>query len=152
MRLPRPYIPLHVRVAVLERMFEKRYGRPIGTGAPWTLRQKLDRDLYVLFGKDKVHLDHDPPLMLRDTIKRNGKIKYLPDANDPDFLIYRNADDHRIKTFVRGDGALRSDMAQRRYLKRVARKPKSKFTPRPAKQISRRPHVPIPTSHGGKIE
>jgi hypothetical protein len=77
------------------------------------------------------HLDHDPPLNLRDRTKDGG---YLPEANDPDWLIWRTAEDHWLKTYVRGDGAQLSDAGKRRKelkRKRKATRPKRKWPSRP---------------------
>jgi len=73
-----------------------------------TLRDFLERRLHMLSGllgckRSELHLDHDPPLRVRDFNKRTGK--YTPDANDPAHLIYRTAVAHRFKTNVKGDGA-----------------------------------------------
>jgi hypothetical protein len=132
-KLHRPYVPMAVRLAVARRQFDET-----PADKRW-INDKALLDLYLatLFGDQyrSVHLDHDPPLFLRE---RNGD-QYTPDANDPNYLVYRTKEDHRIKTFVHGDGAQRSDMAQRRYLKRAAknRKPKVKFKPRRTKHIRR---------------
>ena len=139
MKLPRPYIPLSVRLAVVTRQCLEA-----GIGVAPTSAKKaelINVCLRRLFHGAPVQLDHDPPLMLR-MIRKNAKgevIRYFPDANEPDFLIYRKTDDHKIKTLVKGDGAQRSDFAQRRYLKRVAknRTEKKKFSPRKPKQIRR---------------
>lgn len=128
MKLVRPYIPLSVRLEV-------------------ALRQ--------LFGDEPFHLDHDPALCNRTIgYGPNGEVYYEPAANDPDFLIYRNAESHRVKTFIKGEGARRSDMGQRRYLKRVIarRNPKPRFKPRAAKHIRRTPHAPVTTKNGDQVE
>jgi len=141
MRAYRPYIPYSVRALVAERQADAKGFRP-DPKLPANLR--LRSCLIFLFGTAKVHLDHDPALENRTKImRRDGQIGgYIPPANDPNFLIYRIAEDHRIKTYVRGDGALRSDVSQHRYLKRVAsnRKPKAAFKPRRTKHIRRFPN------------
>jgi hypothetical protein len=144
MRLPRPYIPLDVRIAVARRQLRLGHDWNLSN---YSLEKKLKMLLLCLFGAEKYHLDHDPALMLRDIVRtKDGKLKYMPDANDPDFLIYRERQDHRIKTIVRGDGAQRSDLSQRRYLKRIATKQsrRRKFKPRRAKHIRRFKDAPIP--------
>lgn len=159
MRLPRPRIPLTVRIDVARRQFRKMdahvmaqhfdfidqnvFGAPSRRLVEWfdsfhDKRETLKLFLQGLFGRNAtVHLDHDPALQNRTLNPRTGK--YTPDANDPDFLVYRLRDDHRTKTYLRGDGAQRSDVAQQRYLKRVAarKKPRSKFKPRKTKHIRR---------------
>ena len=59
---------------------------------------------------------------------------YYPDANDPEFLIYRTKAAHDIKTRVHGDGAQLSDLAIARKRKRQERKlarPRHKWASRP---------------------
>ncbi len=121
MRLPRPHIPNSVRLQVALRQL-------FGDGA-------------------SAELDHTPALAQRKFNPRSGK--YTPDANDPAYLVYRLRDDHRTKTYVRGDGAQRSDVSQQRYLKRIAtrKKPRAKFKPRKTKHI-RRSHAV--QGHGDK--
>ena len=109
MKLPRPHIPDSIRLKV-------------------ALRQ--------LFGAAPAHLDHNPPLAVRDKIMRDGiVIGYKPDANDPDYLVWRTADDHRMKTNVRGDGAQYPDRVlikreRRRNKVRVVRKIPSRPFPK----------------------
>lgn len=137
MKLFRPYIPYDVRVTVAARQAIAAgvYPRECEIGC-WPYTRQLRELLYVLFGDERVHLDHDPPLMLRSVQRnKNGEIiKYLPDANDPEFLIYRTAEDHDIKTRVRGDGAQHSDLGLRRKNKNIAanrnNKPKQKIAQR----------------------
>jgi hypothetical protein len=112
-RLVRPYIPLDVRLKVAERQLG--YGCSIKGQAR---SERLRLMLLKLFDGEPCHLDHDPALENRPYSDRTGR--YTPDANDSEFLIYRTVAGHKIKTYVRGDGALRSDAGQRRYLKKVA--------------------------------
>ncbi len=101
---PRPYIPMSVRVQVAERQLGPN--RVYAEFAPSsTLGQKLQRALEYL-GFEQAQLDHDPALILRKFNKRTGR--YTPDANDPDFLIYRRKDDHQQKTTGRKPGAERT--------------------------------------------
>lgn len=142
MKPNRPYIPYSVRVQVAARQAIAAGVYPRGTEiGSWPYARQLRELLYVLFGDEKVHLDHDPALENRQkVIRRDGQIGgYTPAANDPEFLIYRIVEGHRIKTYVRGDGAQRSDVSQRRYLNRIERnrKPKKEFKPRRAKHIRR---------------
>jgi len=139
---PRPHIPLHVRVMVAERQpyaggFPRaKDGWPIGT----PLKFRLDFALDMLFGEKPAHLDHDPPLRARAFNPRTGK--YTPDANDPDYLIYRTAEDHRVKTNVRGDHGQYSDRALiRREKKRERRRSGKKFKHRwpKGRKIQNRP-------------
>ena len=134
MRLLRPYIPYSVRVHVAARQV-------VEAGLTWCTNAELDALpdtrklralLLILFCGEKVHLDHDPALENRVAVRNKAGlvVGYIPDANNPDFLIYRLVEGHRIKTYVRGDGALRSDVSQRRYLKRVAENHAKKKTPK----------------------
>lgn len=125
MRLPRPYIPLAVRVQIAERQFFVKCGRD---QAPFLLQPNetnslhLRRLLFFLFADEPYHLDHDPALENRFLSWRDGKAHYVPDANDPEFLIYRTKQNHKIKTYIRGDGAQLSDAAKARKRKRKERK------------------------------
>ena len=120
MPLPRPHIPIGVRVEVAAQQLSV-------ANPPLTLALSVFSEAYnpsgevllyiilaALFNREchRVHLDHDPPLMLREFNPRTGK--YKPDANDPRYLVYRTAEEHRIKTFVHGDGAQLSDAGKRR--------------------------------------
>lgn len=129
-RLYRPYIPLAVRVAVAERQARIRriaYSESMfdsdGARLAYLMRQ--------LFG-DKPHaLDHNPALVNRRRYVRNGKTFYDPPANDPDYLIYREAgpgSDHDIKTRVRGEHGQHSDLALARIEKRRMKKKAAKRT------------------------
>jgi hypothetical protein len=82
---------------------------------------QLDFLLTCKFGEERYHLDHDPPLCLREIVDAERGI-YVPAADDPEYLIYRTGEEHRIKTFVRGDGAQLSDAGKRR--KEIRRKRK----------------------------
>ncbi len=150
MRLPRPYIPMPVRIKVamkqgLDAGLHKTilnidHRRPFSRGT-------LEQMLRALFGTAPFELDHIPALAQRKFNPRTGK--YTPDANDPAYLVYRLRDDHRTKTYLRGDGAQRSDVSQQRYLKRIAarKKPRTKFKPRKTKHIKRSHAV---QGHGDK--
>jgi hypothetical protein len=144
-RLKRPHIPLAVRVIVAERQLDAATSFPHENGERnasvfrtfvdrdgWKKRnplsEQLDMLLRLLFGEQKVNLDHDPALVNRPFNKRTGK--YTPDANDPEHLIYRTKAEHDIKTRIRGDGAQHSDLGLARKLKRIAknRDPKQRKT------------------------
>ena len=127
MKLHRPYIPIDVRLKVAERQL----------GRSWSIRgqspkERLRLMLKLLFANQPFQLDHDPALVNRKFNKRNHR--YTPDANDPDYLIYRTKDAHDIKTRVRGDGAQHSDLGLRRKMKRIERR-----ETRPIKKIPSRP-------------
>ena len=133
MRLKRPHIPIPVRCEVIARQLQMQ--RKVGT----VLRvlatfpdkgAQLRIMLKVMFGDEKVHLDHDPPLCLRHIVDADRGI-YDPPANDPTYLIYRTEEEHRIKTFVRGDGAQLSDAAKRRKeIRRTRTKRPSRWPPK----------------------
>jgi hypothetical protein len=131
MKLIRPHIPLSVRCDVAVRQLQERDGglRHILIAELIQCESAGERLAYMLralFNDEPYHLDHEPPLCLREIIDADAG-RYDPDANDPRYLIYRTAEEHRIKTFVRGDGAQLSDAGKRR--KEIRRK--RKHTPRP---------------------
>lgn len=137
MKLPRPYIPLDVRLRVIARQLTADGGLAAVLMAIATLNKDSAKLAYLLkhkFGEERVHLDHDPPLCLR---YRDGE-RYDPDANDPEHLVYRTEAEHRVKTFVRGDGAQRSDAAKRRRMLKANRpdRPKpSRWPPKGARPL-----------------
>ncbi len=152
MRLPRPYISLYDRlwlacVAAHRLGRSKELKRVMQKTLRVPLRKRVPIVLAAIFNNQAVELDHDPPLSQRKFNPQTGK--YIPDATDRSYLVYRLKDDHRTKTYIRGDGAQRSDVSQRRYLKRVAarKKPQTEFKPRKAKHI-RRSHAD--RGHGEK--
>lgn len=136
MRLPRPYIPLSIRVQVAARQYEKEFGVEPGLAGFTSDKRKLRYILVALGWKAKHHqldheghlvpvckwhLDHHPALENRKRVCHQGKWYYVPDANDPDYLIYRTKEAHDIKTRIRGDGAQYSDHALARKNKRIKR-------------------------------
>lgn len=147
MALPRPYIPLRVRALVAVIQLHKA-GVNVFVDARRdreTMSAHLERRLESLAGvldcaREDLRLDHNPALVLRDFNKRTGK--YKPDANDPDFLIYRTAHDHHIKTNVRGDGALRSDTSERVYRRRVDRNKQKRKVRAKKKRTGAKPRWP----------
>ena len=137
MKLPRPYIPIDIRLQVAERQF----GYSLVTIGQ-SKKERLKLVLKLLFDGEPYHLDHDPALEHRQKLYHNCvHVAYSPPANDPDHLIYRKADNHRIKTFVRGDGAQLSDAAKARKDKRIARNrdPKRRKYKWPKQKIRNRP-------------
>lgn len=154
-RLYRPHIPLGVRCIVALRQLNgaptvnfygvrsdeiwlKNNRRAVGKG----LRGLLDQ-LAKKFGCDvsDLRLDHDPPLGARPKERRglSKKTYYVPDANDPDHLVYRPhgpefAGSHLIKTNVRGEHGQHPDRVLIKRQKRRERaeelgrqKPKAKM-------------------------
>ena len=132
MRLPRPHIPIDVRCLVAARQL----------GRDWSIKgqsrtEKLRIMLKLLFPDGEWELDHNPALENRFFNKRTGK--YTPDANNPDYLIYREKHAHKIKTLVRGDGAQLSDAAiarKRKRKERKAKRPKTRWPCRPMQSRS----------------
>lgn len=99
---------------------------------------RLKRLLGVLFGELPVELHHRPALVnrvfLRVEKNRGPIIGYMPDANDPDYLVYLPADEHDIETRVRGQHGQHSDLAlarKRKRKERKAKRPKRKWPSRP---------------------
>ena len=138
----RPYIPLAVRVAVSEKLVRSLQGVPSGIGSlSWRLDFNLDLAARIKGLPDggSFQLDHDPSLGLRKKHRRwNGSrmaIYYDPPANDPEHLFYR--DDHRTKTFLRGDHGQYSDITLIKRERRRSRpaKPKRKI---PSRQFQKR--------------
>ena len=135
-RLFRPHIPLSVRCAVAERqlvglshpkfvtMEDRHFAHRLG----WLLR-----DLATRLGCEvsELHLDHNPALGAREKVVRAGvHIGYRPHANDPEFLLYREASAHRLKTNVKGDGAQHPDRVLIKKQRRLERGPKPKRGPK----------------------
>lgn len=143
-RLPRPYIPLSVRVVVAERQCRKADITPLSethtsAALPRRLSDRLSYNLRQLFGENKIELHHRPALVNRRR-KRNGD--YDPPANDPDFLVYLPEDVHDIETRIRGLRGQHSDLAlarKRKRLERKATRPKRKWGSRPLQSASRWP-------------
>jgi hypothetical protein len=110
MRRPRPYISIATRILVAERQLFLQEGhlhrspllekyRCLHIGK----KDRLQWLLKVLFQDDVPQLDHDPALILRPFNEETGK--YDPDANDPEFLVWREKADHQEKTTGRRPGA-----------------------------------------------
>ena len=122
MKLIRPYIPIKTRCEVAARQLQqcaKLKEVLLVCADDLTMKERLTVMLWGLFGFERYHLDHDPPLCLRVIVDAEKGI-YDPPANDPEYLIYRTTEEHRLKTFVRGDGAQLSDAGKRR--KEIKRK------------------------------
>jgi len=76
-------------------------------------------------------LDHDPALATRRKKGEGRKTVYIPDANDPEFLIYREKHAHHIKTNIKGDGAQYPDRVLIKRARGNRVKPKRKWPTRP---------------------
>lgn len=112
-KLPRPHIPIKVRCRVALRQLgrDKAYTDKVirdEYGGFGTLLEVLLEDLADKLGTEpkKLHLDHDPALENRQQYRLVNVVYYTPDANDPDYLIYREGgfrgSEHDVKTRVRG--------------------------------------------------
>ena len=138
MKLFRPHIPLAVRCEVAARQLQQREGglqHVMIAELCNTHSGRLAYMLHCLFGDEPTHLDHEPALCLREIIDADAG-HYDPDANDPEFLIYRTEEQHREKTFIRGDGAQLSDAGKRRKeIKRNREKPPSRWPPRGSRRM-----------------
>lgn len=118
--MPRPYIPLKVRELVIMRQFREARTKPTFAALNASgIKKRLRLLLEEFFLGEPVHLHHRPALCNREFDWEAQD--WIPRANDPDYLVYRPVADHDIETRVRGMGAQRSDLGQRRYLKKVAR-------------------------------
>lgn len=120
-RLPRPYIPLSVRVQVAERQCRESgwiFPALEKQGKSKWLREMLG----VLFGEQKAELHHRPALVNRRKVMRGDKIAdYEPPANDPEHLVYLVESDHDVETRVRGQHGAHSDLGLNRKNKRIAK-------------------------------
>jgi hypothetical protein len=131
-RLFRPHIPVEVKCRVLLRQLGEMWPDKVIAGWQGSLGilcSGLHERLAALLGCTvaDLRLDHDPPLAIREKAYLfDGTISYKPEANDPEFLIYRSKANHDIKTRVRGDGAQFSDLAKIRREKKRNRPPKPK--------------------------
>jgi hypothetical protein len=147
MRLVRPHIPIRVRLLVIARQLQSAHKMYDVLNAMASVFPKdsarLEYLIEKMFGTKNVHLDHDPPLCLREIVDAEKGI-YKPAANDPEFLIYRTEEDHRIKTFVRGDGAQLSDAAKRRKKLKAERPDRPRHKWPTGRKIPSRPFGRLP--------
>lgn len=119
MKLHRPYIPIAIRVAVAERQCLEIGIQPGENWSYWPQGKRLRILLDKLFGEKKIQLHHRPALCNRPWVEELDD--YDPPANASAFLVYVPNADHDIETRVRGLGAQRSDLGQRRYNKKIAK-------------------------------
>ena len=147
-RLYRPFIPVEVRCRVVLRQLGEMWPDEVINGTRGSLRVLLDDQLEKLAAllscavKD-LRLDHDPPLGARPRfISGLGKTRYVPSANDPEHLIYRDKRAHDVKTRIRGEHGQYSDLAlikRERRRQKPNNKPKRKWGSRPLRSASRWP-------------
>lgn len=109
-RIPRPPIPLAVRIQVAERQVRAAGKYPaLITDEKGTKR--LQALLLALFAEDwqRAECDHRPPLGLRAYSPRIKDVaaRYTPNANDPDYLEYLLDDAHLERTAGRGGDKMR---------------------------------------------
>lgn len=125
MKLLRPHISIHIRCIVAMRQLGEMWPEQvlsIHKNKTVLLKHLLNR-LTELIGAERLQLDHQPALALRKKIFRNGvHVEYRPHSSDPEHLIWREKNAHRIKTQVRGDHGQFSDLALIRREKRRAKK------------------------------
>lgn len=139
MKLHRPYIPISTRLQVAERQIDRAglwlnylsAGFRVPPYPSPTVCLKLA--LKLLFGDQPCHLDHDPSLGARPFNERTGK--YEPDANSLNHLVYRLKEDHRVKTFIRGEHGQHSDIVLIKRERRRKRKAATKTTQKKQRQL-----------------
>ena len=127
MRLPRPYIPLAVRVLVAERQMKEATGcvctNDLGVPLPLfgaTYGVRLRAALFHLSGGGRLRMElHHRPALVNRRRRRNGD--YDPPANSPEHLVYLAEDDHDVETRVRGLRGQHSDLALARKNKNIAK-------------------------------
>lgn len=142
--MKRPHIPIWVRLNVAKRQAIQQFGVD---GAFWSIYNRIAPSrsdtirlnilLEALFAGDDVQLDHDPALSLRYFSKRTGK--YRPDANDPDYLIFRRKTDHLHKTTGRKPGAARTVTSKGSDVWLAKKYRKQVRPPKPKRRIPSRP-------------
>ena len=150
-RLPRPPIPLAVKLTVALRQLSECHPSAIKLHVD-AMRQKRRLGVRLIQAMESLarklgcevrdlRLDHDPALENREKLvempdgnrlltiivpKGARVLRYTPDANDPAFLFYRPhgaqfAGSHLIKTNIRGDRGQHSDRALAAKNKRIVR-------------------------------
>lgn len=149
-KLYRPTIPVEVKCRVALRQLGEMFIDDVIRSNRFTPRVTPPRSLAMLLNNTlaalaellkcevkELRLDHDPALGLRQQIAegQNMRLRYLPDANDPEFLCYRphgaqHAGSHDVKTRIRGDHGQYSDITlikrQRRRDRRACKEPAKK--------------------------
>lgn len=125
MKLLRPHIPIRTQCIVALKQLGELWPEDVlsATKNKTILLDDLLKRLSDLIGAEDLQLDHQPALALREKVFLNGEhVEYQPHSCDPEHLIWRDKDAHRIKTNVRGDGAQFSDLALIRRKKRREKK------------------------------
>ncbi len=140
---PRPYIPVAIKLRVAELQLAALGVGYVRCGVPDGVMLRV---VLGLLGLENPHLDHRPPLALREFDERTQR--YIPDANDPNYLQWiEGATDHHELTHGRGGEKMRfgGDLREIRKTKRLesvrlgkrSRKRKSRPLPKGRKLKSR---------------
>lgn len=127
---------IEARLSIAREMADPTINPIYRRGFGRLLDELLKELAQVLSGKDepeeKLHLDHDPPLGAREKVFRDGEhVGYVPDANDPEHLIYRLASAHGVKTRLRGEHGQYSDLVLIKRQRRRERKAATASGPGP---------------------
>jgi len=143
-RLLRPHIPVEGRVRVVLRQLGELFpdgviddAHACSLGLRHVLEERLMRMAELLAcAVADLRLDHDPALGARKKVFKKGvHVGYIPDANDPEHLFYRDHRSHLVKTNIRGLHGQHPDRVlikkHRRYEKGIKVKPKKKWRSRP---------------------
>lgn len=142
-RLPRPPIPIEVKCRVAMRQLGEMWPDTVIAAhhrKHGALLKELLTRLAALLGCEisDLRLDHEPALGVRGkSFGHHGRfIDYIPPANDPNALIYREKHAHHIKTNVAGDHGQFSDTVlmkrERKRIKKAAARAVPSETPRSA--------------------
>ena len=141
-RLYRPPIPLEVKCRVVLAQLGEMFPDDVIEAYRRRLRVLLTTKLAALATlfeceMSELRLDHDPALALRVQRAFGKKVRYVPDANDPEYLFYRPhgaqfTGSHDVKTRIRGDHGQFSDVA---LIKRERRRQRREL--KPAKKASK---------------
>lgn len=139
-RLYRPSIPVEVKCKVLLRQIGELWpDEALATAKKARQLTRYVEGLKTMLAQTlncaaaDLRLDHNPALENRPQFRRGlgKKTYYVPDANDPDHLIYREKHDHHIKTNVRGEHGQYPDNTlakrERRRLKKKTPPPNAKI-------------------------
>jgi hypothetical protein len=137
-RLPRKAIPVEIKCRVAMRQLGEMWPDQViedNRGKLGRLLEQLLEHLRVLVNEPDLRLDHNPALGLRQRFTSRRGTRYVPDEHDPEYLIYRGAHAHHIKTNVRGDGAQYSDTVLMKRERR--RQKKARQVKRPTKWVKK---------------
>jgi hypothetical protein len=145
MKLPRPYIPWHVREQVIDQqMITAQFTPTKAARYTGSAERRVRWKLEEFFAGIPVELHHSPALVNRKLKwrfvgKGYGTVPvYDPPANDPNYLVYMPVDEHDIRTRVRGARGQYSDLALVRKRKRQERKAKRRRFKWPKRKFPQR--------------